>query len=247
MVGHQPGLVTYGSDVDLRALSNLDGERIAIVGGGLTAAHLALGAASRGASVQLLCRHHLNVRAFDTAPGWLGPKYLAGFDAETNPARRLAIAERVLAGGSIPEWMQTRLADFEGAGDITVRESTAVRACEPKPDTGCDLYLNHDESVRADRVWLATGTQANPQGLRCIRPLLADVGDVHGYPLLNEHLRLGPHPAFMMGRSATLTLGPAAGNLWGAQRAAHRITRAITGVDLERKKSAWAHAPTSSN
>jgi hypothetical protein len=30
-----------------------------------------------------------------------------------------------------------------------------------------------------------------------------------------------------MGRLATLTLGPAAGNLWGAQRAAERITEAI--------------------
>ena len=247
LVGHQPGLVKHGNDVDLPSLLDLAGERIAVVGAGLTAAHLALGAASRGASVQLLFRGPLNVRAFDTAPGWLGPRYLAGFDAEPNPTRRLAIAQRVLSGGSIPDWMFTRLTEFDGAGHITLRESTEVQRCEPPTGTGCELHLSDGHAVGVDRVWLATGTQANPHALRCLRPLLADVGDVHGYPLLNEQLRLGPHRAFMMGRSAMLMLGPAAGNLWGAQRAAHRITLAITGVDLARKKAAWIHAPTSNN
>jgi len=242
LVGQRPGLVSHGSDVDLAALPCVDGQRIAIIGGGLSAAHLAFGAASRGARVQLLVRHALNVRAFDTAPGWLGPKYLAGFEAEANPAKRLATAVRVRGGGSIPEWMYNRLTSFDGPGEISVRESTPVRSCEPTPEAGCRLDLD-DASVNVDRVWLATGTQADPHALRCLRPLLDDVGDVHGFPLLNEHLRLGPHPAYIMGRSALLTLGPAAGNLWGAQRGADRITQAITGVDLSCRSARSTHAP----
>ena len=35
-----------------------------------------------------------------------------------------------------------------------------------------------------------------------------------------------------MGRTATFALGPAAGNLWGATRAAHQITKDITGVEF---------------
>ena len=35
-----------------------------------------------------------------------------------------------------------------------------------------------------------------------------------------------------MGRSATFALGPSAGNLWGATRAARRIATDITGVEL---------------
>ena len=201
----------------------------------MTAAHLALGAASRGASVQLISRRDLSVRAFDTAPGWLGPKYLAGFDAEPNPARRLCIARRARSGGSIAEWLHTRLTDFDGPGEISLRESTSVCSAEVTQEAGCELYLQDEERIRADRVWLATGTEPAPQALRCLQPLLADVGDVQGLPFLDDHLRMGPHPAFMMGRAAMLTLGPAAGNLWGAQRAARRITRAITGVDLAAK------------
>ena len=247
LAGHEPHLVRYGGDVDLSALPDLAGENIAIIGGGLTAAHLACGAAARGASVQLICRRNLNVRNFDTPPGWLGPKYLKGFDAETDPVRRLAIAREARSGGSMPKWMHARLTNFDGIGDINLREQTTVRFAEPNPDGGCHLHLDHEARIPADRVWLATGTQAHPYGLRCLRHLLADVAEVQGFPLLNEHLRLGPHPAFMMGRAATLTLGPAAGNLWGAQRAAERITQAITGHDLAAHRNTWIQAPASRN
>ncbi|MDG1088330.1 FAD/NAD(P)-binding protein [Ilumatobacter sp.] len=247
LAGQHPDLVRHGSDIDLSAMATLTGQRIAIIGGGLSAAHLAIGAALRGASVQLMIRHTLNVRAFDTAPGWLGPKYLDGFEAEANPNRRLATVQRVRSGGSIPEWMHTRLKGFDGAGEIILRESVEVHTSERKPDSGCYLHLNNGDRMYVDSVWLATGTQADPHALRCLRPLLADVGDVNGFPLLDKHLRLGPHPAFIMGRSTALTLGPAAGNLWGAQRAAHRITEAITGVDLSCKTATWIDAPTRRN
>jgi len=232
LTGRQPDMVMNGSDVDLPALPSLTGERIAIIGGGLTAAHLACGAASRGAHVQLISRRNLDIRTFDTAPGWLGPKYLAAFDAEPSPQRRLASARLARGGGSIPEWMHTRLTDFDGNGQIELCESTQVHAAQPQLAGGCELHLTRGDSLHADRVWLATGTQADPHALRCLRPLLADVADVKGFPLLTDELRMGPHPAFMMGRATMLSLGPAAGNLWGAQRAAHRITQAITGVDL---------------
>ena len=56
-------------------------ETVFLIGGGLTDAHLALGAARRGASVDLISRRALRVRAFDTDPGWLGPKRLADFES----------------------------------------------------------------------------------------------------------------------------------------------------------------------
>ncbi len=45
-------------------------------------------------------------------------------------------------------------------------------------------------------------------------------------------VRLKPHPIYLMGRTTTYALGPAAGNHWGATRAAHRITTDITGVEF---------------
>ena len=233
LLGQKPGLVRHGYDVDLAALPHVAGEQILIVGGGLTAAHLALGAARRGAHVKLASRRNLSVRSFDTAPGWLGPKYLDSFDAEPDPARRLAMAGRARSGGSIPGWIHERLTSFSGPGSIDLCESTVVQGGHLDPASGnCELRLSDGQSVQPTHLWLATGTQPEAEALRCIRPLLDDVASLHGLPIVDERLRLGPHPAYVMGRLATVALGPAAGNLWGAQRAADRITQAITGVDL---------------
>ena len=68
--------------------------------------------------------------------------------------------------------------------------------------------------------------------MRWLQPILDDIPITDGLPLVDQSLRLGPHPIFVMGRSATFALGPAAGNLWGARHAARRITTAITGIDL---------------
>lgn len=233
LLGQRAGLIASGYDVDLRALPGLDGDRVVVVGGGLTAAHLALGAASRGATVQLISRENLRVRDFDTAPGWLGPKYLNFFHAELDPARRLAIASKALAGGSMPNWVHQRLMDISGAGQIDLRESTVVRRATLSPDKTGLLELSDGLTVPADRVWLATGTRTDANAIRSLRPLLDDVDSIGGLPIVDTNLRLGPHRAFVMGRLTTLSLGPASGNLWGAQRAAQRITQCITGVDLE--------------
>ena len=68
--------------------------------------------------------------------------------------------------------------------------------------------------------------------MECLRPILENVSFIDGFPLVDCSLRLEPHSVYVMGRCATFALGPAAGNLWGATRAANRITRDITGVEL---------------
>jgi hypothetical protein len=247
LLGHQVGLVSYGLDVDLRALGDLNGRDIAIVGGGLTAAHLAVGAARRGAAVRLISRRNLSVRSFDTAPGWLGPKYLDAFEAESDPRKRLKLAIQARSGGSIPEWMFNRLSHFSGPGSIELLESTVVRAVRPHTTEGCTLELSSGP-VNADHVWLATGTLPDAHALRSLKPLLEDCPMLQGLPVVDGRLRLGPHPAFVMGRLATLALGPASGNLWGAQRAAERITKVLTGIDLgcvprssRREQASWTN------
>ena len=197
----------------------------------MTAAHLALGAALRGAEVELLSRRALNVRSFDTPPGWLGPKNLAAFDAEADPHRRLQQARQARDGGSIPDWLHARLVHFRGSGSLRLLESANIQNAVARPDGRCDTTLNA-QTLCVDTIWLATGTRADAAALRCLRPLLEDTITLDGHPVLTNNLRIGPHPVYMMGRSATVTLGPAAGNLWGAQRAAHRIIEEITGTDL---------------
>lgn len=198
----------------------------------MTAAHLACGAAKRGAHVHLVARRPLQTRSFDTDPGWLGPKHLRAFTEDRDPASRLARAKAARGGGTIPSWMRSRLGNAEAVGNLVVHLGQEVTKATIERGT-CRLDLSEGESIETERVWLATGTTPDLSAMRCLEPLLPDIVTIDGYPLTNDDLRVGPHPVHVMGRLATLTLGPAAGNLWGAQRAARRITTAITGVDLE--------------
>lgn len=233
LLGRRADLCTYGSDVDLRTATDLQDRRVVIVGGGLTAAHLAIGAATRGADVHLVTRRALETRDFDTDPGWLGPRFLTDYGRDRDPVSRLRSARAARGGGTVPPWMRTRLDAVVADGRLHLHEGVEVRAADVGPDGRAVLVLDERTMLRADQVWLATGTTTDIGLAHCLAGLSADA-DLHaGLPLTDTSLRLGSQPVHVMGRLATLTLGPAAGNLWGAQRAATRITEAITGVNLE--------------
>lgn len=216
-----PDRLAHSADVDLRDRS-FAGETVVVVGGGLTAAHLAVGAAARGARVELLARSPLRERSFDVDPGWLGPKELDAFHREPDPARRLALARHARSGGSIPGWMLERLDPLVRAGTLTVRPAEVTDA-EPAP-SGPVLQLSDGSNVAPDRIWLATGTAPSLGATRMLEPLLPDVPTVDDHPVPGPDLRLGPWPVHVTGRLAMVALGPAAGNLWGARMAARAIT-----------------------
>jgi cation diffusion facilitator CzcD-associated flavoprotein CzcO len=231
LMGSSPGVLAYGADVDLGAV-DVSGQEVAVVGGGLTAAHLACGAVSGGADVHLITRRPIEYRSFDTDPGWLGPKFLREFDKEPDPVHRLDQAREARGGGTIPPWMGDRLSELVEQGRLNIHDGAGVRAAGVADDRRCNLALGDHTTLNPDRVWLATGTKPDIGALRCIEHLVADLPVLEGYPVTGADLRLDPHPIYVMGRLATLTLGPAAGNLWGAQRAAERITEAVVGVRL---------------
>lgn len=225
----------FGADVDLRQRTDLDGRRVAIIGGGLTAAHLACGAAARGADVCLATRRPLTVRDFDTDPGWLGPRFLADFIDDDDPESRRRIALAARGGGTIPPWMRSQLDDLEAAGRLRISEGRGPLRGTMDDAGRCVVTGAGRDAVTADEVWLATGTVPHLGAARYLESLAADVPILDGLPITGDNLRLGPHPVYVMGRLAMLALGPAAGNIWGAQRAATRITEQLTGVDLEHR------------
>lgn len=223
--------IAHADDVDLPALPDLDDSRVVVIGGGLSAGHLACGAISRGATVHLVARRALHVRSFDTDPGWLGPRFLRDYDATPDPRVRLTMARKARGGGTVPPWMHDRLCTHEAAGNLRVHQATVADAAAA-PE-GCRLALDDGTVVDADHIWLATGTTPDLDMARCLDPLRPDMVTIEGFPLTDGDLRAGAHPVHVMGRLATLTLGPAAGNLWGARQAARRITRAVTGVEID--------------
>ncbi|MDY7103240.1 MAG: GTP-binding protein [Actinomycetota bacterium] len=224
-----PGRIDHAGSVDLRDLGDLTGEHVAVIGGGLTAAHLCCGAAARGARVTLMARREIVVRSFDTDPGWLGPKRLRGFNALPAPAHRLAAARAARGGGTIPAWMRQRLARLEHDGVLTILESHPIERASTDDAGRLVLCADDGASVVADRCWLATGTRPDLAACRALGELLDDIATIDGYPIPDRDLRIARWPLYVAGRLATIELGPAAGNLWGAMRAADRISAAITG------------------
>lgn len=231
-----PNRVVAMDSADIRTVRA--GQRIAVAGGGLSAIHLALGAARRGAQVTLVARRNLEVRRFDTHPSWLGPVRRREFESMSDPsARRRAIAN-ARGGGTVPHRFRLELAELEESGQVVCVERAEVVRCHA---VGDDVYLElrsraGSESARIggfDRVWLATGGHVDVASDPLCAALVADARTavVDGLPDLDADLCWPGTCVHVLGAAAGLVLGPTAGNLVGLRRGAQRIAASFTGDD----------------
>ena len=225
-----------GADVaDVRA-----GERVAVVGGGLSAVHLAIGAARRGAEVVLVARRSLEVRRFDTHPSWLGPARLREFRSVVDPAARHRAIVNARGGGTVPHRFRRELAELEDAGAVTCIERAELAAVRAGRD-GIDIELRapgpaSDRMRGLDRVWLATGGRVDVASDPLCGALVAGAPATlaGGLPDLDADLCWPGTRVHLLGASAGLVLGPTAGNLVGLRRGAQRIAAALAGEDPAR-------------
>lgn len=216
------------------------GERMAVVGGGLSAVHLAIGAARRGAEVALVARRSLEVRRFDTHPSWLGPVRLREFQSLTDAeARRRAILN-ARGGGTVPHRFRRELAELEEQGAVTCIERAELAACRTGRD-GIDIELRGRGDVPLhigglDRVWLATGGRIDVTSDPLCGALVAGAPATvaGGLPDLDADLCWPGTRVHLLGASAGLVLGPTAGNLVGLRRGAQRIAAVLAGEDPAR-------------
>ncbi|MEM7064875.1 MAG: FAD/NAD(P)-binding protein [Cyanobacteria bacterium P01_B01_bin.77] len=223
----------HAQQVDLRGLQ-LAGERVLIVGSGLTSGHLALGATTRGAQVMMMARRSFYEKLFDANPGWLGPKYLKGFHAETCWQTRWQMIQEARNGGSLTPSVLTLLRRRARDGQLSFYEQCEVKSATWTGEhwqVTCTHSQTHDciAHLPVDRIWLATGTQLDVNQW----PLLSAVRShyplktIHGLPLLDQHLRWSGCNLFIMGGAAALQVGPVARNLFGGKLACDRIVPAL--------------------
>lgn len=224
--GHERCL--HSTAVDLRRVA-VAGQTVVVVGGGLTAGQLALGAIAKGARVILLARRPLVERQFDTDPGWLGPKYLKGFEALSDWQARWQAVQTARGGGSVTPEVWTQLQRQVRLGQLDIRAPIAIEQAHWQ-STHWQIELATGESLTAAWLWLATGTHTGLSHEPLLQPLVADVAGavVADLPILDDKSLQWPgKPLYVMGRLASLHLGPTAGNLAGARRAAQRIVPAL--------------------
>ncbi|PLZ97325.1 FAD-dependent oxidoreductase [Fischerella thermalis CCMEE 5268] len=217
----------HSSSVDLRKLW-LTSERVLIVGGGLTSGHLAVGAISRGAKVDLMIRRHLQEKLFDAEPGWLGPKYLKGFFAEQDYQKRFDTILQARNGGSMTPAMGMQLRREVRSGNLRINENCQVVMAQwmgEKWRVQCSDGSQHEYS----RIWLSTGTKFDVTSEALLQEVLEvyPIKIVNGLPVLDEYLRVPGCELFLMGGLAALQVGPTARNLSGARMASEKIVPAI--------------------
>ncbi|MTJ53859.1 lysine N(6)-hydroxylase/L-ornithine N(5)-oxygenase family protein [Anabaena sp. UHCC 0253] len=217
----------HSHTVDLRKYHSLAGQRVLIVGGGLTSGHLAVGAISRGANVHLMLRKQLSEKLFDAEPGWLGPKYLKGF-FEQNWQQRWTLIQQARNGGSMTPAIATQLRKEKHRGNIKIDENCQIVKAKWLSNHW-QVECSDGNFYECDYIWLATGTKFDVTTEPLLQDILAayPIQIVNGLPVLDSYLRWTGCELFIMGGLAALQVGPTARNLSGARMASEKIVPAI--------------------
>ena len=201
--------------------------KIVIVGGGLTAGTLAKSLSERGHSVALIARKQLRTEQFDFPPVWLGPKALAEFASETDFQRRYDMIQQNRGEGSItPDIMETLI----NAPNINLYPETCIRnigtAVGCKPPQVLQIETTRGLISGVSHVILATGSRFNLRRYGFLKELVTQhqIPLVRGLPRLDDNLQLHPiQNLFCSGTIAQLQIGPASGNIAGANLAYERF------------------------
>ena len=203
--------------------SGEDSDKYVIVGGGLTAGTLSKSLSERGHQVALIARKQLKTEQFDFPPIWLGPKALTEFANEPDFKKRYQIIQENRGEGSItPEIMDTIRNDtnINIYPDTYVRNIHSPDSDDLQVETTCGLI----QSV--SHIILATGYRFNLRRYGFLRTLLNQhpIELICGLPKLDKDLQLYPIENFFgIGTIAQLQIGPASGNIAGANLAYERI------------------------
>jgi hypothetical protein len=201
-------------------------EHALLVGGGITALQTALSLAmTQPGTVTLLMRHALRVHNFDSDPAWIDSRTLQPFHQTQDYAERRAIIREARHRGSMPPDVARDLKTGLEGGLLQQRVDNIVESHWNAASGQIELMLTSGDSLRTDRLILATGFDSARPGGAWLERAVADYGlptAPDGYPILNP-LLCWSHGLYVMGPLAELEVGPTARNFIGARLAAERI------------------------
>jgi len=218
-----PDRVMHASQFSVSKEFGTTPAKIVVVGGGLTAGTLAKSLSERGHSVALIARKQLRTEQFDFPPVWLGPKALAEFANEADFQRRYEIIQQNRGEGSItPDVMEVLM----NAPNIDLYPETCIRNIVSVGRKGVKVETTQGVIRGVSRVIVATGYQFNLRRYGFLKELVAQhqIPLVRGLPHLDDDLQLHPiQNLFCSGTIAQLQIGPASGNIAGANLAYERL------------------------
>lgn len=219
-------------------------ECVAVIGGGLSAAQVALRLLRDDRPVHLISSHALREHHFDSDPGWLGPKNMGRFMRERDPDRRRQMIQKARHRGSVPADTLRALRLATDRGRLRWHQARVTHVDSRESDL--TLRLSSGTTLRVHRVLLATGFATRRPGGSMIDALVtsASLPCAHcGYPIVDSALRWHEN-IHVAGPLAELELGPVARNIAGARRAGDRLV-AVARATRETESPATSSAERS--
>jgi len=207
-----------------------EGDKIVVVGSGITAAQVAIYAAKVSpGNVQLFIRHPLRIAEFDADPCWMGPKCLSLFAAEKDYGKRREMIKAARNKGTVtPEvFAAVRKAEATGALNVVLTEVESARKTWNAQATLLDAYNNH--LCLASHVILATGFAPGRPGGKLLDQVIAEFEmpvAKDGFPIVDRYLHWKDQ-IYVTGALAELEVGPPARNILGARLAGARLARVL--------------------
>ncbi|XP_041936110.1 uncharacterized protein zgc:113276 isoform X1 [Alosa sapidissima] len=240
------------------------GQKLMVIGGGLTSAHIVSMALQQGAShVTWLMRKHLQLKQFDVGDvesligryshvehgiKMDGLAFLRQFYNERSLHKRLAMIRQARKGGAVTPEAYAQLQPYITTGQLTIKAYCQVSQAEwCYQGQMWRLALSGGDHWTGDKIWLATGCKLDVSQ----DPLLSDtmkafpIQVIDGWPCVSENLQWDPGcPLYLMGQYAALQIGPHAVNLAGGQAASLRIAKDIISQHSGMKQSNTAPRTT---
>lgn len=206
--------------------------QIAIVGGGLTSAQLAVSLLSSGVThVHLLMRGRYKLKHFDVDLEWVSKvrnQRMAEFWSAETDLERAEMLRDAKNGGSIPPAFDRTLNPWMKAGRLSIHTHTSItdgQFDETKRtwtlQTSSALELHNIE-----HVFFATGVKPDFSKIPFLQDLQVEhpLDTIAGLPVINEDLMYNDEvPMLFTGALGSLRLGPGAANLAGARQGAERV------------------------
>lgn len=208
-------------------------DSIAVIGAGLTAAHLVTHALAEGRRVHWVMRTQERYQCADVNASFFRAEGRARFDG-VPWHERLALMTRERRASVMFEFRPV-LRDAESNGSLVVHRGHAVTAI----DRDGTVRFADAGRLRVDHVLLALGTTPSI-GTGLLPP--GAVGAVDGWPALDERTlayRNVPR-VFAVGAAAGMVLGPAARNIDG-----HRVATARAAATIAARLGIGASDPDS--
>ena len=206
--------------------------RFVVVGGGITAAQVALQLAHRApGSVTLLMRHPIRENDFDADAGWFGPKFLDGFQATACYGQRRQMIGTARFRGSIPPAIARAVREAAGRGLLALRQGE-VASASVGAQGATRLRLADGGQIEADQIILATGFDPTRPGHEWLDRAIAAHNlpcAACGYPIVDQTLCWAPG-LYVSGALAELEIGPIAANIAGARHAARRLQQVVSNT-----------------